>query len=495
MSKAASSALWSAVENGGLALVSFASLIIYSRFLSATDFGLFSIVLAVVELLSVLVSMLFHDALVQKEELTPLHFDSAFTFTLVLSLVLVAGCALSTPLFAQLVDSEAAAGALIWAALALPCTALTATIVAQQRRELAFRPLALRSLVGRLGGAAVGITLVCLGVGFLALVAQHVLIAFMGSLALWVAAARRPRLRFGAAELRQLLAFGAYSVGGLFLSFAVRRVFTILVGVSLGSEAAGYLALGFRAVDVLWAIAASAVAQVALPVLARLKSDPERLVRTYQSAMELSCLLLYPCFIGIAVVAPEVVELLFGPHWLMATPYVSALAVLIIVQVPRLLVTSMLTAMGRPRDALIGVSLEMAIMLGLMSSLGSRSLAWALGIWMLREVCVAPIMAFVLQRATGIRVAEQLRGAAVPLIASLAMAAVVYLLRLALPSNLGAASRLTVLASSGAAVFLGCAWLTDRAALIKLFELLASAAQRRRRAAIGEIVVARAGEQ
>ena len=36
-------------------------------------------------------------------------------------------------------------------------------------------------------------------------------------------------------------------------------------GVMLGNELAGYLNIGFRAVDVLWAIAATAVGQVALP--------------------------------------------------------------------------------------------------------------------------------------------------------------------------------------------------------------------------------------
>jgi O-antigen/teichoic acid export membrane protein len=477
-SKAAKSALWGAVENGGLALVSFVSLIVYSRFLSAADFGLFSIVLSVVELLSVLVSMLFHDALVQKKEVTPLHFDSAFTFSLVLSLVLVTGCALATPWFGGLVDNAAAARALGWTALALPCTAAAATLVPQQRRELSFRPLALRSLVGRLTGAAIGIGLVVAGVGYWALVAQHVLVAFTGSLVLWLCASTRPRLRLGGAELRQLLGFGAYAVGSLFLSFAVKRVFTILVGVRLGSEAAGYLSLAFRAVDVLWAIAAGAMTQVALPVLARLQGEPERLKRAYGAATQLTCLVLYPCFLGLAVVAPEVVELLFGRNWLSATPYVCALAVLIIVQVPRVLIAALLSAVGRPRDTLIGVVLDLVLMLGLMFTLGSRSLGWAIGIWMLREVVVAPVMAWVLERATGISVSQQLKSLAVPLLASLTMALAVYLFRSILPSSLGAGARLTLLAPFGALVFLGCTWLVDRTALTKGVDFAAAALRR-----------------
>jgi O-antigen/teichoic acid export membrane protein len=472
VSRAARSALWGAVENGGLALVSFASLIVYSRFLSPADFGLFSIVLS---------SMLFHDALVQKEEVTPLHFDSAFTFTIVLSVGLLGACVLAMPWFAGLVESPLAASALAWTALALPCSAATATLVPQQRRELSFRPLALRSLAGRLTGAAVGILLVVLGVGFWALVAQHVLVAFTGSLVLWLSAATRPRLRLGRPELRQLLGYGGYAVGSLFLSFAVKRVFTVLVGVWLGSEAAGHLSLAFRAVDVLWAIAAGAMTQVALPVLARLQSDPARLKHAYQSATQLTCLVLYPCFLGLAVVAPELVELLFGRQWASATPYVSALAVLIVVQVPRVLMGALLGAVGRPRDTLIGVLLDLGLMLGLMLWLGSRSLDWAIGVWMVREIAVAPVMALVLERATGITLAQQLRGALVPLFAALTMALFVHLLSGALPASLGASVRLLLLIPAGAVAFLSCAWLVDRETLAQGLDFVSSAVRRVRR--------------
>ena len=144
------------MENGGLALVSFASLVVYAQFLGPAEFGLFSIVLALVELLDVLVSMLFHDALVQRPAVTERHFDTAFTASMLLALALLAGCWLLAPAFAHLVHHDQAAGVLTFTALRFPFTALGATIVARQRRELSFRVLALRSLVGRLGGAILG---------------------------------------------------------------------------------------------------------------------------------------------------------------------------------------------------------------------------------------------------------------------------------------------------------------------------------------------------
>ena len=472
--RAARSALWSAVENGGLALVSFSSLIVYARFLSAAEFGLFSIVLALVELLDVLVGMLFHDVLVQKRQVTARHFDAAFTLTMLLSVGLFAACWLLAPTFAGLVHNSQASKVLAFTALRFPCTAIGATIVAQQRRELSFKVLALRSLLGRVSGAALGILLVALGAGVWGLVAQQVLIALTGSLVLWLGAQRRPRFLFGLAEIRELIGFGASAVGALFVGFAVKRLFTIVAGVMLGNELAGYLNIGFRAVDVLWAIAATAVGQVALPVLARLQTDPQRLKRAYHAAVEFTCLVLYPCFWGIAFIAPEVVELLFGARWLASSPYVTALALLTVVQAPRLLITPMLTAVGRPREPLVGLAVETVVTLGLFVAVGARSLPWAVAIWIVREVASAPVMALLLKRATGIGVAKQLAGTQMPFLASASMGVMLYAMGRFLPAGLSAASRVGILAPLGVATFLATAWSIDPGSMSRLAEFLSS---------------------
>ena len=270
----AKSLVWSTVENGGLALISFVSLIVYLRLLSASDFGLYAAALALVEVLGVLVTMLFHNALVQRLEITERHFDTAFCATLALSLVMALACRALAPLFAALLHRPSAAPVLAWMALVFPCSGVSATLVARQRRELEFRSLAMRSLIGRLAGGGIGIAAALLGAGLWSLVLQQILIAAISSAVLWVSAARRPRLRFGCTEFRQLIGFGTLSVSGLLLSTSMRRIYTLLASFLLGVEAAGYLNLSFRVVDVFWAIAATAVSQVALPMLAGLQSEP-----------------------------------------------------------------------------------------------------------------------------------------------------------------------------------------------------------------------------
>ena len=468
----AKSLIWSTVENGGLALISFVSLIVYLRLLSASDFGLYAAALALVEVLGVLVTMLFHNALVQRLEITERHFDTAFCATLGLSLIMALACRALAPLFAALLHRPSAAQVLSWMALVFPCSGVSATLVARQRRELEFRSLAMRSLIGRLAGGGIGIAAALLGAGLWSLVLQQILIAAISSAVLWMSAARRPRLRFGYAEFRQLIGFGALSVSGLLLSTSIRRIFTLLASFLLGVEAAGYLNLSFRVVDVFWAIAATAVSQVALPMLAGLQTNPARFKRAYQFSTQFSCLVLYPCFVGLAAVAPDVIELLFGRRWLPSTPYVMALGFLVLVQAPRLLITPVLTALGRPRDPLVGLAAELVFMLGLTAALGMKSLPVAIAIWVASECVLALVSTGVLRRAAGYGVLEQFRGILKPLLASLLMATAVIETRLQLPLEWSPLLRLMVLLPVGAIVFTGVAAFLDRRLVIDFLDFV-----------------------
>jgi O-antigen/teichoic acid export membrane protein len=476
--KTARSALWSLVENGGLSLISLGSLIIYTRLLSTAEFGLFSIVLALTELLQVLVTMLFHDALVQRAEVSELHFDTAFSFSLVLSAVLLLLCCAFSPLFALLVGKPGAGLVLGSMALCFPAASLGATIVARQRRTLSFRPLAIRSLVGRFAGAAGGITLVALGAGVWGLIAQQILIQLVGSLTLWATCDQRPRLRFASKEFKELSVFGLYAVGALFLTFGVKRLFTLLTGVFLGVTVAGYLNLGFRAVDVFWSIASTAATQVALPMLSSLQSDLPRLKRSFQLATGFVCSGLYLLFVGMALTAPEVVSLLFGDKWLPSAPYVTALALLVLLQGPRLLVGPMLTALGRPRDLLLGKAAELVFVVTAIFVSGVPTLSWAIGIWIARELVSLPVTSRMVRSATTLGFFDQFRGAAVPLASSVVMAGAVLLLRLSLPPGLSPLIRLGLLATAGGCCFLLTACILDRALIRMVFRFAQSALAR-----------------
>jgi PST family polysaccharide transporter len=290
------------------------------------------------------------------------------------------------------------------------------------------------------------------------LVAQHVVTVATMSLAMWLEPGGRPRFGLGGRELGEMLRFGGHSIGALFLVFALRRGFVILCGGFLGAEAAGYLNMSLRVVDVFWQISSVAVSQVALPVLAAVRADPPRFRAALERAIGWSTLVFYALFATLGALSAEVVAVLFGAKWASIAPYVTVLALTVAVQAPRLMLEQSLTAVGRPRDNVVVIAVVIGAVLaavaatrvpGVLVAVLVYAGAEAIG-WLASTVLVA--------RAIGFGVRAQLRLLAVPVAVAAGTAAAARWAAGLPDADLGAAWRLAVALPCAALAFAALAF-------------------------------------
>lgn len=414
----ASNFVWSAVEGGAGSVISLLCLVAFSRVLAPTDFGLFATALSLFELLSLLSNLAFHDALVQVPVLTERHKNTAFTITLAVSIVFSALFWLASPTFSLLMHSAKAGPILGVLGIGFVLNGLSATITAQQRRDFHFRTLAIRTLVGRSAGAALGLSAAFFGAGVWSLVLQQLGMAGMASAILWAACDDRPRLALNRREARQLVIFGLGAAGAEFVNAGAKRIFVTACGVLLGPAVAGQINLAFRMVDTLWGVSAMAIYQVVLPIMSRLQDDAARLTQAFRRSQTLTCYALYPIFMALAAAAPRIVVLLFGARWLPASGYMTALCFMMLLQVPRMLSVPILTALGRPRDVLSGYCVGLVYLLLAVAFVPFASAATVIGVWAGTEIVYAPVFAFLLYRGAGIGPLAQLRNIVFPLLAA-----------------------------------------------------------------------------
>jgi PST family polysaccharide transporter len=229
----------------------------------------------------------------------------------------------------------------------------------------------------------------------------------------------------------------------------------------------------------LWGFASSALNQAALPVLARLQSDRPRFRQAYFSALQFATLILYPCFVGLAVTAPEVVQVVFGRVWAPSAPYVTMVALLVLFRVPRHLSRPVLTAVGVPQGSLIGSAVELMVIVAGFAVLRPQSLPLVMTIWVAREILVAPVSAAVLARVSGFGILDQVRATLPAGQASAVTAVGVILTRMFLvPASWPGMIRLLLLSIIGAFAFCATAWLVEPLAVRGIFSFFASAVRR-----------------
>lgn len=476
---AARSLRWTLLESIGLSGLSFVALIFFSRYLSVTEFGIAAVAIGIVQLLTVPVDMLFHDALIRTGEATPRHVNSAFTASLLLGVALAGACWLLADAFADLIGQPQVGPVLRWMSLGLVASGCGSALVAMQRRHMQFRTLALRSMVGRGGSALIGIVLAVAGAGVWSLVAQQVCMVVLATLALWAMAPEKPRFGWSWPELGEMTRFGSVVTFLGLLALSIQRVFMIAVAAFLGSQAAGILSLAFRAVDMLRDIVGGAVAQLSLPIFASLKGSRTDIERTFTAAVRLTTALMYPLFAGLAVCSAEVVEVMFGPRWLSAAPFVALLAVLTFQFFARLFAVPIYNAAGRPALPSIALLVQVAFVVAGMLWFGRFSLAAAATVWACRLVSGLVIDLWLLRRVTGMSAARQLSGAAWPALAAAAMAAIVFAAKLAWLSAYGPGLRLAAMAAIGAVAYSAMLWLANRGVVLELLAFARQALARR----------------
>lgn len=480
---AARALVWTLLESFGLSGLSVVTLVVLSRYLGPEEFGVASVALAIVQMLVVLVERLFHDPLIQRPALGPKDVDSAFTATLGLGVFLTVAVWLTAPTWGRMIGKPEMAPILQWMSISIFGAALASVLTALHRREMAFHALAVRSLAARSSAAVIAVVMVVAGLGVWSLVAQQVLTFTLSAAALWwLSAVARPKFGWSTAAVKDLLKVGIPTTLQQFIWIANSRVFLVFAGAQLSAAAVGQIALAFRVVDMMRDMLAQAVSQLALPLFARVERDGGDRTVVFIKAVAMTSVSMFPVFACLALMAPEVVEVAFGARWIPAAPYVSMLALLTVHFFPRMFVTPLLSALGRPSSIMVG-SLSQTVFMVLMFTVAAThpSPALVMAVWAGRLLISTPIDMWFLKKLSGIGYVDQWRGAFVPALACAVAAAGVLGLQWVWTPPASAWLRLLIAVPLGALLYVAAVQVLKPALLRELLGMVRMAIARKKK--------------
>lgn len=472
------SLIWALVESGGLSLLSLGVLLVVARLAGPGDLGAFAIALGIVQILTMIVEMLVHDAIIQRDELTPDHLHTAFWTCLGLGALLSAGCWFAAPHIGALFDSPQVGDLLAIAGLGLIFSGAGCVPIAVLRRAVMFRPIAIRSLGGRLCGAVVAIVMAATHFGVWSLVAQYVVQTVVCTILVWPSTPWRPAIAFSPARLRELIAFGSLSVGTRLIWMAGGKMFTVLLGNLLGVTAVGYLNIAQRLVDTLFDLLAGAAHNLALPLFSRRQSDREALVRAYVQATEFCALATTPLYGGLAICAAPIIAVLLGEAWLPAAPLVWVLAAGAMMQFLFLFGPTTLTAVGRPGIVLVFSLWTLSFVLAVFFLVHPTDVVEASAIWAGRIFIGAPLLHFTICRILKASPLILVKAVWVPLTATAVMAAVLLLVETYVLANHAPVVKLAAMVPLGALVYGAVVVLAGRRSLLRLVDFGLAAIRR-----------------
>ena len=461
---------WSAVQNWGAGLLSGVVLLVLAHLLPAESFGLVALAAVFISFLEILLRQGFGLALVQRKDLEPLHLTTAFWTGIGVAVVLTTVGVTCAGLVAALFNEPELAPIVRWFSLGILIVAFGNTQQAMLRRELAFKSLAVRSLVASLGGGAVGIGMSLSGYGVWSLVGQHLASGLIGTVVLWRSTTWRPDLAFSLTHLRDLWTIGIFAMGVNLLNFLGQRIDTFLVGYFLGSEMLGYYFLAYRTLSVLLNVLAQTVSSVALSTFSRLQHDLDQMRRAMYTATQMTGLVAIPILLGLFLTADVFVPALFGENWNASIPVLRVLALFGIVQAMTHFNGPVILACGKTswQFALAAFeALAQVVAISISVRWGLTAVATAC---LIRICFTSPVAVWVVYKLINIDPIIYLRRYLAPLGASLVMAGAVLGVKHLIGMRLGDGGTLVVCVLVGAGVYSLVIWIGARTLAVQAWE-------------------------
>jgi O-antigen/teichoic acid export membrane protein len=329
-------------------LVGLATSIIIARFLTPREVGLAAMGVVFVNLALLLADAGVAAAIVQRPTLTDDDKSTAFWATTALGVGLtLAGIGLSWPIADFYGEPRVQP---IFAALSFAFLFTAPGIVpgALLTRELKFRSLELRTIAATTASCGAGIGLAIAGFGPWAIVAQHLTITLVSTALLWRASSWRPKLRATRASFAGMAGFSSHVLGSRVFTWLARNVDNLLVGRYLGAAALGAYSLAFNLMITPVTRVAGPITQVFYPAFSRMR-EPDRIAGAWLRAVRMVAFVVTPAMLGVIVVAPDFVQVVFGPRWHAAAPVLRILAPLGLVQALQALNYGILQSVAKTR--------------------------------------------------------------------------------------------------------------------------------------------------
>ncbi len=185
---------------------------------------------------------------------------------------------------------------------------------ARLERALDFRRVAMIELVGQLIYYCVALPLVWFGYSVWSLVAAWLLQQVFCCIAFYAAASFRPRLQWDAEIVRGMLRY-TFSFAAADWSWQLRGLVNpFIVGHFLPAEAVGQVGLAIRLMELL-SFTKTIAWRLSVAALAKIQTEPRKLIAATTDGMRLQTLALGPVLIGFSWFGGYALSLVFGPRW------------------------------------------------------------------------------------------------------------------------------------------------------------------------------------
>lgn len=316
MVRTSTAVVWNLVRVIGQTGLGIVTSVVLARMLSPEDFGIIAATLIFVMFSEIVASVALSAAIVQRENLSDKHINTAITMSpLLASFIAVVFWFLAEPA-AVYFQSPLLVDALRVLIIGMWAVTMSSVFRGLLMREMAFKQLMVIDFVTyAIGYSVVGIGLAYLDYGVWSMVYGTVAWQVTSAVWLWWSAGHRYKPQFFAKEAKELVVFGSgISINNMVNFFTNKSIETILGG-HLGMVALGLYNRAATTAHIPFVKIAVTISQVMLASYSQVQNDQAVLRERYFKAIRLISSLSIPVLAGLYASGEYVITGMYGEKW------------------------------------------------------------------------------------------------------------------------------------------------------------------------------------
>jgi len=441
--------------------VTFIATLILARLLTPNEFGLMALGLIVIGFLDTFRGMGVENVIIYKQENIEHNSNVAFTLGLIINSTISITTFLIAPFVAAFFDDPRVTDILRALSVIFVIWGIGNIHAARLKKELRFRQTLLPEFGKSAAKAIVSIGMALLGYGVWSLVWGQIAANVVASSLYWLIYRWRPRLNLDLDTSRELLGYSSQIVLAAFMGVIGSNIDYLIVGKRLGSENLGYYTMAFRVPELLILNTCYIVSNALFPAYSKVQNDLKTLQKGFLLSLRYVALYTVPVGVGIIIVTPELIKVVFGDRWIPAIPVMQAISLYAVIYSLSFNVGDIFIATGRP---------DIMNKLGLINLAVAIPLLWMAAGYDIYMVALAQIVAIsfftimsmiVIKRIISLRFVDIISALQPAASGTLIMAIGVYFLHIWL-RGLAPLYQLVILPVVGCAIYAAAIWITNR---------------------------------
>jgi O-antigen/teichoic acid export membrane protein len=401
--------VWSFLRESVSEILVFPASMVLGRLLTPAEFGVAAAAAFFTQMAARLTELGFTAALVRSKVVEPIHLSTVFLIQLLLGVACFALLVAASPFLGAFYSIPEPQTLFTVAALTFLISPLGAVPAAILQRNLEYQKNTTTDWAQLLAMSSTSLLFAWLGHGYMSIIYGRVASSVTQTTLRLYFARWTPSFRFSKAALREILPAGTGFFFKRLLDYSAQNGDNVVVGRVQGLAALGLYDKAYSTMNRFLGRMNTGGPGVMFRIFAVIHEEPERFKRAYTKVMLSSSMLSFPVFAALAVMAPQLLVVMFGPQWVPAAAPFSLLCVSACLKLMNTYASSATQAAGRVWSEVWRQLLYISLIVGSIIAFSDWGPAGAAAGVLLSTAVMSVLMHVLLKRVTHLAWGQMLR--------------------------------------------------------------------------------------